>query len=247
MISWYYVLGSERIGPVNEKVLQELFKNEALGLESYIWRKGFTNWEKLKDVNELDLSKNIFKSDVKESSPEIILKFDWTSIDENEQSFFIKIGLDRKYQIEKNLYGPYSLKELRESLDEKRINKKTLIFSAGMSGWIEIGNTPLFFKDLSPDSQIAIDEIPLIIIINSKPLSLITLVQKPGIKKCVLLGAGPIQVGMLYLGTIYSGKTIKEKNLQLSVDEYHPREQEIICSISDISDNAKKIMQNYEN
>ena len=247
MINWYYVQGSERIGPVNEKVLQELFQNEALDLESYIWRKGFTNWEKLKDVNELVLSKNVVVNKVKESSPEIILKFDWLTIGENEQSFFIKIGVDRKVQIDNHLYGPYSLKELRESLDEKRINHKTLIFSAGMLGWTEIENTPLYSKGLSLESSVVVDETPLIIIMNNEPLLSVTLVQEAGIKRCVLLGSGPFKVGESYLGSIYSGKMIKAKDLKLIVDEYHPIEQRIVCSISDISDAAKKVMQNHEN
>lgn len=247
MSSWYYVQGSERIGPVSDEALQELFNKEEIGLESYIWRKGFVNWEKIKDIRELDLSKSSEEVEVREeSSPEIVFKFDWISIGEDEYLFFIKTGLDRKLQGDENLYGPYSLKELRESLEEKRINSKTLIFSAGMLGWGEVGETPLYSKNQTLDTIKTVGETPLIIVMSNDPLPVITLVQQAGVAKCVLLGAGPFKVGMSYLGSIYSGKMVKAKNLKLIVDEYHSKEQKIVCSISDISDNAKKTMQNYE-
>ena len=106
MVNWYYVQGSERVGPVGIETLRELFHQGVLNLESYIWKKGFQNWERLKDVSELDFSKPATASErtpviapvmeeekIVETSPEITFNFDWNSIRSEEELFFIKIYL----------------------------------------------------------------------------------------------------------------------------------------------------------
>ena len=56
MVKWYYVQGPDRVGPVSVEALKELFLKEEINPESYVWRKGFQNWERIKDVSELDFS-----------------------------------------------------------------------------------------------------------------------------------------------------------------------------------------------
>lgn len=53
MTQWYYVEGTERIGPLNQEVLEENLASGQLGLDSYVWRKGFPNWVKVKEIEEL--------------------------------------------------------------------------------------------------------------------------------------------------------------------------------------------------
>ncbi|MCK6594792.1 MAG: DUF4339 domain-containing protein [Bacteriovoracaceae bacterium] len=53
MAQWYYVEGSERIGPMEQTALENLIALGTLNLESYVWRKGFPNWVKVKDIEEL--------------------------------------------------------------------------------------------------------------------------------------------------------------------------------------------------
>lgn len=276
MTNWYYVQGSERVGPVNEDSLRNLFQKEVINLESYIWRKGFANWERLKDVSELDFSqapaavavevkaekkerkddKKVDKKieaanrevlEEKESSPEVIFNFDWKSVRTEDEVFFIKIGHDRKAHPVSDLYGPYSLNELREALEERRINNHTWIFAAGMPGWVEVGQTPLDPKNLKLNIEHVLDEAPLLLVVKNDPLPLIAMIQVAGTKKCTLLGAGPFQTGKVVLGSIYSGTTLKAKNLKLTIDEFKPHEQKALCSINEINDAAKKIMQNYAN
>jgi len=256
MVNWYYVQGSERVGPVSEETLRDLFQKEALNLESYIWKKGFANWEKLKDVSELDFkngpSAEAIRSElkievVKESSPEVVFSFDWNTIGEKEELFFIKIGRDRKQQSESLLYGPYSLEELKEALEEKRINNHTYLFAAGMPGWVEIGQTPLDPKNLRLNITAILDEVPLLMVLENDPLPLIAMVQKAGVDQCTLIGDGHFQKGKEVLGSIYSGTTLKAKNLKLTIEEYLPKEQKVVCTINKIDETAKKIMQNYAN
>lgn len=256
MINWYYVQGSERVGPVNEETLRDLFQKEVLNLESYVWKKGFANWERLKDVSELDFktgpTAEAIKSElntevVKESSPEIVFNFDWNSIGDKEELFFLKIGSDRKQKPESELYGPYSLEELKEALDEKRINNHTYLFAAGMPGWVEIGQTPLDPKNLKLNTTNILDEVPLLMVVNNDPLPLITLVQKAGTKDCVLMGDGHFQKGKVLLASIYSGTALKAKNVKLTIEDHIPKEQKVICAINEIDETAKKIMLNYAN
>ncbi|MDD4974782.1 MAG: DUF4339 domain-containing protein [Bacteriovorax sp.] len=267
MVSWYYVLGSERVGPVGVETLKDLFLKEEINLESYVWRKGFQNWERIKDVSELDFStppeiskpKTERRTDLKvakgpeenkkrnteESSPEITFNFDWKSVREEEELFFIKIGHDRKAQLVSELFGPYSLIELQDAINDKRINNHSLIFAAGMPGWVEVGDTPLDPKNLKLNTSNVLDEAPLLIVIEHSPKPLVALVQKAGIKKCTLLGAGPFQAGKVVMCSMYSGSALKAKNLKLNIEEYNPREQKVLCSVIEINESAKKIMQNY--
>ena len=55
MVNWYYVIGSERVGPVSVSALKVLFSTGEISNDTYIWKKGFANWERLKDVTELKL------------------------------------------------------------------------------------------------------------------------------------------------------------------------------------------------
>ncbi len=257
MINWYYVQGSERVGPVGVEILKNLFLKGELNLESYIWRKGFQNWERLKDVSELDFSSTEIKAQVKEdekteiveeiNSPEISFSFDWNKIRDEEELFFIKIGSDRKNKIETNLYGPYSLSELKEAITEKRINNSTLIFAAGMPGWIEIGKTPLEPKNSKLNVDNVIDQAPLFLVVNNEPLPIIALIEHAGIKKVTLLGAGPFQAGHDVICSLYSGSSLKAKNLKLNIEEFNTKEQKAICRVIDMNDKAKKVIQEYAN
>ena len=267
MVSWYYVQGTERVGPVGVETLKELFLKEEINLESYVWRKGFQNWERLKDVSELNFEKSeeVPKPKIErrvdnkiaqkekeiteelsgESSVETSLSFNWESISDEDELFFLKIGHDRKAHLDTELFGPYSLKELHDAIEEKRINNRTLIFAAGMPGWVEIGDTPLNPKNLKLNTSNILDEAPLLIAVENDPLPLFALVQNAGVTKCILLGSGPFQEGKVVMASLYSGSALKARNVKLSIEEYRPREQKIFCSVVELSETAKKVMQNY--
>lgn len=159
--AWYYVLGSERVGPIDRSELETLFGDGTIGMESYVWKKGFDNWKVLKTVEELeslyatssdevpsfDSLEDIPVVSEEEEMPEEIQEddtedFDLYSIGEEEKVFSIKIGLDRGS--EEAEYGPFSLVQLRRAYSEKRINGKTYIFTPGMENWILLGDFELF-------------------------------------------------------------------------------------------------------
>ncbi|MBT7610609.1 MAG: DUF4339 domain-containing protein [Bacteriovoracaceae bacterium] len=51
--NWYYVEGTERVGPLTEEALKSLFDSCKLNQESYVWSKGQTDWSKIKEVPPL--------------------------------------------------------------------------------------------------------------------------------------------------------------------------------------------------
>ncbi len=159
---WYYVQGSERIGPIEQQDLDGLYQQGTITDDSYIWRKGFDNWQHLKNVDELSYlqnSKSAENSDFDEeddiqeipqmgenSSPHSELDkapaFDLSRISADEKVFTIKIGYDRGGQ--ENEYGPFSINQLTRAFSEERINEKTFIFTPGMSTWVLLGDFDRF-------------------------------------------------------------------------------------------------------
>jgi len=151
-VDWYFVEGEKRVGPIEEDQLIKKIKDGALGENNFVWKKGFDNWKKIKDVDELigfeDESAEI-PTIVKSSNKRDI---DWGSIKENEKVFLIKIGIDRGgKEVE---YGPYSLNILKKAALEGRINGKTLLFVSGMNSWEFISDLPIYdviFDDQKED------------------------------------------------------------------------------------------------
>lgn len=41
---WYFAVNGKQCGPVTESALIELVHNEQIGLDTYVWRQGFTEW-----------------------------------------------------------------------------------------------------------------------------------------------------------------------------------------------------------
>lgn len=296
MVNWYYVIGSERVGPVSVSALKVLFSNGEINNDTYIWKKGFANWERLKDVSELKLDEMEIESapvatpisdsvveevpagkldlaieedqfelkapakkevtrEIKtdqlkkeeKSSPEVNFSFNWHTVKEQEELFFLKIGKDRKHSAD-DIYGPYSLVELKEALTEKRVNLHTLIFSPGMSSWTKLQDTPV-----NPEysgialSNVSLTEIPLMLVFDSFPQPLMTLVKKAGVKGGLLLGSGPFIEfqNKTVLASLYVGSEIKVKNVQVVVQSYDKKDQSIECLFVDLNTDARKIMLNH--
>ena len=108
--SWYYVLDSERVGPCSEEKLKEVFQGGAIDLESYVWKKGLSDWTQIKNLDELEHitesesvdSQEMTTPDIPIAAPSAIsVKEDisWDSIDSNERIFMVKIGVDRSGKI----------------------------------------------------------------------------------------------------------------------------------------------------
>lgn len=130
--SWYYVLSGERQGPVEQSVIEDLIQSGSLNDEDYVWRKGFDNWLKLKDVEEFATSNEL---EIEESMalPDKIEDIDLSQYDKSQKVFYIKVGADRgKEEVE---YGPFSIDILIKLYNDNRINAKTFLFTQGLDNW----------------------------------------------------------------------------------------------------------------
>ncbi|MGB0453812.1 MAG: GYF domain-containing protein [Bacteriovoracaceae bacterium] len=170
MTEWYYVQGKDRVGPVDEGELSALLSSGTLNEESYVWCKGYEDWQKLHSISELAhlLTDSGSEEEVKEEEiqqpdiveeevenfPNIIERqsLDWESITQTDRKFHIKIGKDRGLN-EETEYGPYSLIQLKKMYDEGRINAKTYLFAESMENWSFLADIPVFeeiFNELPP-------------------------------------------------------------------------------------------------
>ena len=149
MSGWYYVLGRERMGPVEKQEIEKLYRFGPLNDESHVWKKGFAGWEKL---NKVDDFSSLFAVNELPPEPDLpeppgegpVLKevSPWDGLDPEEKMVHIKIGYDRGGQEVE--YGPYSINQLKRAYREQRINDKSYVFVPGMKNWILLGDAPIF-------------------------------------------------------------------------------------------------------
>lgn len=129
--NWYYVQQGNRQGPVSLETIQSLISSKTLGELDYVWKKGFDNWKKIREVTELEAQSA-------PAVPPMISKIEYidpklSDIDSNDRSLFIRIGMDRGGK--PNDYGPFSIVQLKQLFKENRVNGKTLLFMNGMKEW----------------------------------------------------------------------------------------------------------------
>lgn len=152
--NWYYVQKGNRQGPVAIEVIEAMITKQELKPEDFVWKKGFENWKKIKEVPELEVkaapAAPSFPPEVA-AIPEKDIKL--STVNPDERIVFIRIGNDRGGVATD--YGPFSVKQLKQLFKENRVNGKTLIYTSGMREW-------KLLADLS-DYQQVFEELPPII------------------------------------------------------------------------------------
>lgn len=143
--NWYYVQKGNRQGPVDVSVIINMITKQELKSDDFVWKKGFENWKKIKEVSELQVSTGpeLVPDPIDEfpAAPEVHMEekeFSFISMtDPDERSLFIRVGNDRGEA--SSDYGPFSLKQIKQLFKENRINGKTFIFQTGMKEWKVMG------------------------------------------------------------------------------------------------------------
>ncbi len=167
--SWYYVQKGNRHGPVALEVIQQMIANSDLTPADYVWKKGFENWKKIKEVEELEDNPAStpspaaapFKAPEAPKTPETELgpkvEYKESSLKDlspDERSIYVRIGNDRG--LPPSDYGPFNITQLKQLFKESRINGKTLIFVTGMKEWKVLGDLPEYeevFNEAPPKIQ----------------------------------------------------------------------------------------------
>lgn len=158
--NWYYVQKGNRHGPVAIDVLEEMVKNQELKTDDYVWKKGFENWKKVKEVDELNtnqveaLAPEPELPKFPDAPPKPEKEINLKELGDDEKVIFIRIGADRG--VAATEYGPYSLNILKKLFKENRINGKTEIFIKGSKGFKLLGDLPEYeevFEEVPPVIQ----------------------------------------------------------------------------------------------
>jgi hypothetical protein len=140
--SWYFVQKGNRQGPVAIEVIEAMLSQLELGPEDYVWKKGFENWKKIKDVVELQKTPEEL---IVPQAPEPIEEEVFISrIDANQACLYIRVGIDRGAEAVD--YGPYTLKQLRQFYKENRINGKTFVLMTGMKDFKILADLPDYLE-----------------------------------------------------------------------------------------------------
>lgn len=156
--NWYYVQKGNRHGPVAVEVITKMVADADLKSDDFVWKKGFENWKKIKEVEELQGSTApahqelpqtpAFSAPVQAAAPKA---FNLSEINADERIIYIRIGNDRGGA--PTDYGPFSVKQLKQLFKENRINGKTFIFATGMKEWKVLADFPEYteiFEELPP-------------------------------------------------------------------------------------------------
>ena len=245
MSSWYYVQGTERMGPVDQSELHNIFKSGNINRESYVWTKGFVNWERLSDVSELQY---YFEEEKIESlsshPPEAKFYFDWQSFSKTEEVFFILTGKDRNGENEE-IIGPYSLNELQGAFEQKRINEKTYIYTPGMHQWERIGCIVTIcnlWKISHQNTNEITKRIPNFVILDRKPIPVVSLIKNIKDSTITILCSQHVFEGEELNITLYKEEKLVGKNITLKVIGVNQFKQTVDCDFSELEEKNKKII-----
>lgn len=112
--NWYYVQKGNRQGPVDVSVISQMIAKQELTPSDFVWKKGFENWKKIKEVAELQSAPipELIPEPIKEfpAAPEVHMEkkeFSFISItNHDERCLFIRVGNDRGEA--SSDYGPFS-------------------------------------------------------------------------------------------------------------------------------------------
>ena len=153
--NWYYVQKGNRQGPVAIEVIETMIAKQELKADDFVWKKGFENWKKIKEVPELEAAPAP-AAPVAEVSPSLPPEMQFKNLSlkdlsPDERSIFIRIGTDRGGAATD--YGPFTITQLKQLFKENRINGKTFVFANGMKEWKLLADFPEFqeiFEELPP-------------------------------------------------------------------------------------------------
>jgi hypothetical protein len=171
--NWYYVQKGNRHGPVGVEVIESMISKQELKDEDFIWKKGFENWKKIKEVPEFQVQSMPApeapvpvappmqqvaptptpapKVEATSAPVSIEKELSFKELGFEERVIFIRIGNDRGGSATD--YGPFSIRQLKQLYRENRINGKTFVFTTGMKEWKLLADLPEYqeiFEELPP-------------------------------------------------------------------------------------------------
>lgn len=152
--NWYYVQKGNRHGPVAAEVIEKMITDQDLKADDFVWKKGFDNWKKIKDVSELQTQSVVPEPEpfvVPPQIKEISKERSFKDLSEDERVIYVRIGADRGGAPTE--YGPYNIKQVKQLFKENRINGKTSVFIKGSQDYKLLADYPEYqelFEEVPP-------------------------------------------------------------------------------------------------
>lgn len=239
MTNWYYVEQNERRGPVAESALHELIKNKTLHEESYVWKKGFPAWEKIKNIDELAL---LIEIDLPVMSD--------LNKNKNESIYFIKIGPDRS-KIDEDFFGPYSVVELKEAYEQKRINAHTQVFTLGETYWKELKDHSFLRQvlEIKTDQNLVLEnhhhDCPLIFYVKGEDHTFLFVVKEINMKEVHILGNRILEKGQTLSFCCFKGRECVVKEISTSVIDGNQFEQKTILTLETFPQGLGELIREF--
>jgi len=156
-------MDGKRVGPVSQDSLRGLIETKELSSKDLVWTHGQKDWKSIKEFPELMAPLMIIPPEVPPplmvEEEEEVFSWSWETVSLDQKIFLIKIGIDRG-EAKDQVFGPYSLKQIKKFWSEKRVNAKTLVFCEAMSAWEFIGEVEFLqnFLEISLSNQLEILE-----------------------------------------------------------------------------------------
>ena len=124
--NWYYVQKGNRQGPVGQEAILSMITKQELTQADFVWKKGFDNWKKIKEVSELQVEPEPepeveMEAETFPAAPVMHIEekeFKFTDLDEEDRVIFIRVGHDRG--VASSDYGPFSVKQLKQLYKENQ-------------------------------------------------------------------------------------------------------------------------------
>lgn len=150
--NWYYVQKGNRHGPVAIEVIESMLGRQELRQDDFVWKKGFENWKKVREVSEFQTaSDNVPPSLNIPQAPKKVEQEPGLYDLGDERAIFVRIGSDRGGA--SNDYGPFDVNQIKQLFKENRINGKTFIFYKGLKTWKILADFPEYqelFEEMPP-------------------------------------------------------------------------------------------------
>jgi hypothetical protein len=198
--NWYYVQKGNRHGPVAIEVIETMIAQNELLAEDFVWKKGFENWKKIKDVPELEGKEEpVAPSLPQELSVPRPSELRLKDLNPDERILFIRIGNDRG--VASQDYGPFSLKQLKQLFKENRINGKSFVFVQGHKDWKLLADVK--------DYQEIFEEVPPVIKESERRVAM----RKPFIARLFIQNNKKLFEGIC--------RDISIGGMQILVDNFH--------------------------
>jgi len=127
---WYYAIGKDMLGPVTAGEIRRLYRLKTITAETQLWKTGMTTWLPVESVSDFSsLAASAAPTSGPTSAPPALSRAEYGH--RTRTLWFYAEGPIAK--------GPISADDLRRLREAKKVDRNTLVWKKGLSGWARLG------------------------------------------------------------------------------------------------------------